>query len=385
MAALAGIRVLDLGRLFPGPLATLVLADLGARVDKIEHFETGDYARFMPPIVDGEGAAFRALNRGKRSAAIDLSRAEGAAVFERLVLGYDVVFEQFRPGVLDRLGIGHERLLARNPRLVVAALTGYGQSGPLRDRAGHDLDYLARAGLLGLQGPDSGKPQLPAFQAADTTGALFAVIAIVSALYERERTGVGKILDIAMLDAVIPSAAVTLSRLFGGETPVRGADVLTGGIAAYDTYLTKDGEAVALAALEPKFLARFSAGAGIEGADMALVPGPHQAELKARFAHAFASRTRAEWEAFGAEHDCCLEPVLRPEEVFADPQIAARAVFFGGGSGGEPPRYFRTPVTPRDTDATEAPGVGEHTDEILREAGFAEAEIAELRRSKIVR
>jgi crotonobetainyl-CoA:carnitine CoA-transferase CaiB-like acyl-CoA transferase len=339
----------------------------------------------LPPIVDGEGAAFRALNRGKRSALVDLARPEGIAVFERLVTGYDVLFEQFRPGVLERLGMGHERLLARHPRLVVAALTGYGQSGPLCDRAGHDLDYLARAGLLGLQGPSDGKPQVPAFQAADTSGALFAVVAIVSALYERQSTGAGKILDISMLEAVIPSATVALGRLLGGELPARGDEILTGAIAAYDTYLTKDGEAVALGALEPKFLARFCSGAGIEDADMALVPGAHQAELKERFARAFASRTRAQWETFGAEHDCCLEPVLRPDELLADPHLAARGVFFGGKSPGDRPRYFRTPVTPRDTDATECPALGQHTDEILREAGFDDAEVAELRRSNIVR
>ncbi len=365
MAALAGIRVLDLSRLFPGPLATLVLADLGARVDKLEHFETADYARLLPPIVDGQGAAFRALNRGKRSALVDLGRPEGIAVFERLV--------------------GGELPARGDESLVVAALTGYGPSGPLCDRAGHDLNYLARAGLLGLQGPSDGKPQVPAFQAADTSGALFAVIAILSALYERRSTGAGKILDVSMLEAVIPSATVALGRLLGGELPARGDEILTGGVAAYDTYFTKDGGAVALAALEPKFLARFCAGAGIEDAEMALVPGPHQTELKERFARAFASRTRAQWETFGAEHDCCLEPVLRPDELLADPHVAARGVFFGGKSPGDGPRYFRTPVTPRDTDATECPALGQHTDEILREAGFDDAEVAELRRSNIVR
>src|SRR6266542_4436213 len=158
MTALAGVRILDLSRLLPGPLATLVLADLGAQVDKIEDPEAGDYARNMPPLVGGHGAAFHVLNRGKRSAVLDLKRPEGVRAFERLVLHYDVVFEKFRPGVLDRLGLGHERLLELHPKLVVAALTGYGQSGPLCERAGHDLDYLARAGLLGLQGPSDGKP-----------------------------------------------------------------------------------------------------------------------------------------------------------------------------------------------------------------------------------
>jgi crotonobetainyl-CoA:carnitine CoA-transferase CaiB-like acyl-CoA transferase len=382
---LAGIRVLDLTRLLPGPLATLVLADLGAAIDKIEDPDVGDYARVLPPIVAGQGAAFHALNRGKRSAVLDLRRREGVLAFERLVPRYDVVLEQFRPGVLDRLGIGHARLLALNPKLVVAALTGYGQSGPLRDRAGHDLDYLARAGLLGLQGPEDGKPQIPAFQLADVSGGLFAVIAVVSALFERERTGKGKVLDIAMLESVIPFATIALGRLLGGEVPGRGTELLTGGSAAYDTYLTKDGQAVALGALEPKFLERFASAAGIEGAERALVPGPHQPELRRAFARVFASKTRSEWEAFGAANDCCLEPVLRPDELLQDPQIAARGLFFERDVNGERVRYYRTPVTPADPGSTPAPAQGEHTDDIFREAGFSDEEIAELRRTNVVR
>jgi alpha-methylacyl-CoA racemase len=384
MAALDGIRVLDLSRLFPGPLATLVLADLGARVDKLEDPEVGDYARTFPPLVGTQGAAFQALNRGKRSVVLDLRRPEGIRAFERLVLHYDVVLEQFRPGVLDRLGIGHARLLELNPKLVVAALTGYGQTGPLRDRAGHDLNYLARAGLLGLQGPPD-KPQIPAFQLADVSGGLFAVIGILSALHERERTGQGRMLDIAMLDSVIPFATLGLSKLLGGELPSRGAELLTGGSAAYETYLTKDGETMTLAALEPKFLDAFCKAAGIEGAESALVPGPHQTELKRRFAQVFASRTRAEWEAFSVEHDCCLEPVLRPEELLADRQIVDRGLFFDGVVEGDRVGYYRTPVTPHDASAQPAPHHGQHTDEVLREAHFSDAEIDELRSKGAIR
>ncbi len=224
----------------------------------------------------------------------------------------------------------------------------------------------------------------PAFQLADVSGGLFSVIAILSALYEREHTGKGKILDIAMLDSVIPFATVALGRLLGGELPERGAELLTGGSAAYDTYLTKDGEAVALGALEPKFLAKFCAGAGIEGAESALVPGPHQVELKRAFAEVFASKTRAEWEAFGAAHDCCLEPVLRPDELLADPQIAARKLFFEAVVEGERVGYYRTPVTAAESETPPAPGPGEHTFEILREAGFSAAEIDELEQAGVI-
>lgn len=385
MTALDGIRVLDMTRLLPGPLATLVLADLGAQVDKVEDAGGGDYLRHTPPLVADMNAAFHTLNRGKRSAVLDLKRPEGVAALKRLVRHYDVLIEQFRPGVLARLGCDHSVLLEQNPKLIVCALTGYGQSGPLADRAGHDLNYLARAGLLGLMGPAAGPPQIPSFQLADVGGGLWCVIAILAKLRERERTGQGAIVDIAMLDSVIPFATIGLSRLFGGEVPERGNEILTGGIAAYNSYATRDGEAVTLGALEPKFLTKFCQAAGIETDLSALLPGPHQAELKRRFAEVFASKTRAEWEAFGNEHDCCLEPVLRPDELLADPQLAARGAFFEAEAGGGRVLEARTPVTPRDLEPLPAPAQGQHTAEILSEAGFSEAEISALRGSGAAR
>jgi alpha-methylacyl-CoA racemase len=386
MRPLAGIRVLDLTRLLPGPFATLVLADLGAQVDKIEDLGAGDYTRLGVPQVGGMSAAFHALNRGKRSAGVDLKNPAGPAVLQRLARHYDVLFEQFRPGVLDRLGVGHAVLRAANERLIICALTGYGQDGPLHDRAGHDLNYMARAGLLGIQGPDDAPPQVPAFQLADVSGGLWCVVGILSALRERERTGNGTVLDISMLESVIPFATITLSPLFaGGGEPQRGTEVLTGGIAPYQIYRTRDGEFMALGALEPKFFLSFCAAAGIEADVSLVVPGAHQVELKRRFAEVFASKTRAEWEVFGKEHDVCLEPVLRPGELRTDPQLSARGAFFElltrEGAIGQ----YRTPVTPRDLQARPAPRQGEHTDEVLGEAGFGDAEIAELRASGAIR
>lgn len=388
MSALAGLKVLDLTRLLPGPFATLVLADLGAQVDKLEDTGGGDYMRFTAPVAgDGMSVGFHAINRGKRSLALDLKNPEGRAAFLRLVRQYDVVFEQFRPGVLDRLGVGHARLLEENPRLVICALTGYGQDGPLRDRAGHDLNYLARAGVLGLMGPDSGAPQIPSFQLADISGGLWSVIAILAALRGRDTTGRGQVLDIGMVDAVIPFLTVPLGRLFGGEIPVRGGEPLTGGIAPYDSYATKDGEAVTLGSLEPKFLMSFLRGVGLEGeVDLScLAPGPHQAALKAKFAAVFASRTRAEWEQFNEQHDCCLEPVLRPDELLADPHLVARRLFLSTTIAGKTVGQYRTPVTPRDLEPRAAPTQGEHTDAILAEHGFSADEIAALKASGAAR
>lgn len=385
MRPLEGLRVLDLSRLLPGPFATLVLADLGAQVDKLEDPDLGDYTRHMAPLAGGTSVAFHALNRGKRSFVLDLKAAGGPAAFRRLALKYDVVFDQFRPGVMDRLGVGHSILLADNPRLVVCALTGYGQTGPLRDRAGHDLNYLARSGLLGMMGPEDRAPQLPSFQLADVSGGLWSVVHILAALRERDRTGKGAILDVSMTDSVLPFATVALSKALGGEAPVRGGEVITGGAAAYNTYLTKDGEAVALGALEPKFLARFCKGAGIDFDPMAIVPGPHQPAFKAQFAEVFASRTRAEWEAFGKEHDCCLEPVLRAEEALSDAHLEARGVFVRTESGGDAFAEYRTPVTPRDAPIRDAPRAGEHTDAVFSDAGFTAAEVDSLRRDGVLR
>ncbi len=375
MRPLQGIRVLDLSRLLPGPFATLVLADLGATVDKIEDTGGGDYLRHMPPHVAGESAAFQLLNRGKRSAVLDLKNPAGRAAMKRLVASYDVLFEQFRPGVLTRLGLGHEALRAENPRLIVCALTGYGQTGDLALRAGHDLDYLARAGILGAMGPAGAAPQVPGFQLADISGGMWCVIAILAALAERARTGQGAVLDIAMTDGVLGFNAMAVGAALSGQEVKRGDEPLTGGIAPYNTYLSKDGHPIALASLEPKFWTAFCAGAGIEADMSALFPGPHQAALKERIAAVFAGKSREEWARFGAQYDCCVEPVLAPSEIAHDPHLASRGLFFGLPTPrGEVPQV-RTPVTPRDTAFEPPPRMGEHTRAVLRDGGFGDAEI----------
>jgi crotonobetainyl-CoA:carnitine CoA-transferase CaiB-like acyl-CoA transferase len=187
-----------------------------------------------------------------------------------------------------------------------------------------------------------------------------------------------------MLDSVLPFATVALSKLFAGEQPARGAELLTGGIAAYQVYQTKDGQAVTLGALEPKFLMRFCQAAGIDADLSVLVPGPQQAELKQKFANAFASRTRDEWAAFNEQHDCCVEPVLRPEELASDPQLVARGALIDVAVGSETVGQYRTPVTPRDLVPAPAPKQGEHSDAILGEAGFSTDEIATLRAARVV-
>jgi alpha-methylacyl-CoA racemase len=385
---LAGVRVLDLSRLLPGPFASLVLADLGASVDKIEDPSGGDYLRAMPPMQGDTSSMFLALNRNKRSACLDLKMEKGRAALLRLAARYDVLLEQFRPGVLDRLGLGHRTLLETNPRLIVCALTGYGQDGPLAHRAGHDLNYLARAGVLGMSGPVGAAPQVPGFQLADIGGGLWCVAGILAALYRRNATdasgavgaaGPGSVIDVSMLESSMAFAISGFGQLFGGSLPARGDGPLTGGLALYGTYGTRDGRFVTLGALEPKFWNAFCAGAGLQPDMSALFPGPHQAVLKETLRALFASRTRAEWEAFGREHDCCLEPVLEPDELRSDEQLRARGAFFEIDSPWGPIKQLKTPLTAPGAAHTPPPRQGEHTDAILREAGIDDATIAAMK------
>lgn len=375
MRALEGVRVLDLSRLIPGPFATLVLSDLGARVDKIEDRAVGDYLRFGEPQRAGAAAAFHALNRGKRSAVVDLKDPGGRAAFERLIVHYDVLLEQFRPGVLDRLGLSHRALLARHPRLVICALTGYGQSGPLRDRAGHDLNYLARSGLLAAHGPAEGPPQVPGFQLADVSGGMWCVIAVLAALRRRDATGAGEVCDVAMTEGVLGFSALQIAAALAGAPIARGGEILTGGIAPYNTYTSKDGATVTLGSLEPKFWFTFAKLTGVDPDPTALLPGPHQPALKALLTEVFARRTRQEWIDFGAANDCCVEAVLTAEEIRSDAHLGARGMFFEQTVDGESIVAFRTPVSPTELTRARAPRRGEHTREIFREGGFDDSEI----------
>ncbi len=383
MEALYGVRVLDFSRLLPGPFASLVLADLGAQVDKVEDLEGGDYLRHMPPKVEangeGESAMFLALNRNKRSLGIDLKKPEAQAVVLHMLKHYDVVLEQFRPGVMARLGLSRDAMFAQNPKLIVCSLTGYGQTGPLAARAGHDVNYLARGGVLGFQGPADRPPQLPGFQLADVSGGLWSVIGILAALRERDRTGKGKVVDVSMSESAMGFAVAAIGNLLGGQTPVRGEEPLGGGIAAYGVYATKDHRAMTLGALEPKFWLAFCAGAGLEPDMAGITPGPHQAELKAKLAAIFREKTRDEWVAFAAERDCCLEPVLEPGELTADPHLAAREVFFDMDSPWGTLPQMRLPVTDRAAKHAPPPRQGEHTEEVLREAGVDASIINRLR------
>lgn len=252
---LAGLRVLDLTRLLPGPVATLHLADLGADVIKIEDTGPGDYARSMGARQGETSAFFRLINRNKRALRLDLKKAEGVAVFQRLTLSADVVIEGFRPGVMDKLGIGYTALSALNPRLVFCSISGYGQTGPYAQRAGHDINYIGYAGVLDQIGEAGRAPAVPNFQIGDLLGgALTPLVGLLAAVIDARATGRGRQVDVAMTDAVLAHAIFPLTGMLARRAPPpRGADLLSGGVPCYGVYATADGRYMAVGALEWKF------------------------------------------------------------------------------------------------------------------------------------
>jgi crotonobetainyl-CoA:carnitine CoA-transferase CaiB-like acyl-CoA transferase len=383
---LDGIRVLDLTRLLPGPFLSMVLSDLGADVVKVEDPRLGDYLRPMPPQKGGISGRFLAVNRDKRSLALDLKASEGREAFLRLVEKADVVLESFRPGVLERLGVGWPALSARNPRLVLCSISGYGQTGPYKERAGHDLNYIGLAGLLAMTGPAGGAPQMPGTQIADLAGGgLWGAVGVLGALVGRDRTGQGSWIDISMTEGSLALMAAELGNIDCGEHPTRGTATLNGGLACYGVYATKDGKYLSVGALEPKFWLAFNAAIGRKG-DMAelVLPPEGQARVRAEVQAILLTRTRDEWAAVFARADACCEPILELDELAAHPLHQERQVFFSTShpKAGEV-RQVRTPVgEPRC--ASLGPGLGEHTDAVLREYGFADGEIAALRAAKVV-
>jgi len=372
---LAGIRVLDLTRHLPGPYATLLLAELGAQVDKLEE-PGGDPTRGLPFGAAEHETYFAGLNRGKRSLVLDLKRAGAPASVFRLAGRYDVLVEGFRPGVLDRLGLGHQALRAAHPRLVICALSGFGQIGPDRHRAGHDLGYQARAGLVGYGG-GAGGPAIPGAQVADVGGALFAAVGILAALQGRTRTGQGRVVDVALADSATAFLHMQLAAHLSGGLPLgRGTDALNGGLPCYRLYRTEDGRHLAVAALEPRFFAALCERLGRpELARPAYAGGAEAASVHRALEVLFASAPLAVWETRLAGLDACVEPVREPAEVVQDVQFQARGLFPALPGQG---RTMATPLRLGPPAAAPAPRLGADTRQVLREAGFTEAELAAL-------
>ena len=391
--AFAGIRILDLSRLLPGAYCSLLFADLGADVIKVEEPGRGDYARTSRPHwgESGLGAYFLLLNRNKRSLALDLKAEAGKAVFRKLAATADVVLESFRPGVMDRLGLGWSALSALNPRLVYCAISGYGQDGPYRDLVGHDINYMGYAGALSVTGPRDGAPLMPGVQVADIGGgSLLAAFGIASALWHRQASGRGQLVDVSMTDGVVSWLAAYLGPLFAtGRRPARGEERLNGGWPCYGVYQAADGKYLTLGALEPKFWANLCRVLGREDlAPLQSVSGEARERVEAELRAVFRTRPRDEWVALLHTTDVCAGPVLELHEVAHDPHLRARGLFteLEHPTAGPTPQIgfpVRLSATPGRV-ATPAPDLGAHSEEILGSLGYDAVAIAALRRDRVI-
>lgn len=392
MRSLEGIRVLDLSRLLPGPFCSLLLADLGAEVVKVEEQGLGDYTRWMPPHLGETSAIFAALNRGKKSIVLNLKSARGRELLLRLAATSDVLLESFRPGVAERLGIGYEDLREVAPRLVYCAITGYGQDGPYKNKAGHDANYLAYAGALGLTGTAGGPPALPGIQIADLAGGAYpAAVGILSALLGRERSGAGRFVDISMTEGALALLGPLYAMLGASEEPLeRGRLPLTGRHPCYRIYPTKDGQWLAVGALEPKFFEKLCLALGRPDlADKGLAEGEEAERVAAELEQIFLQQDRDEWVAWLETADACVAPVLSPLEALENAQHQARGAFVPlpvrGLDPAAAPRVPRCPV--RDgtqQQGGQAPAMGQHTEEVLGALGLTAAELAGLREQGVI-
>jgi crotonobetainyl-CoA:carnitine CoA-transferase CaiB-like acyl-CoA transferase len=367
------------------------MADLGADVVKVEEPGKGDYIRWTPPIVGEFSSAHIALNRNKRSITLNLKADKGKDLLKRLVPSFDVVIESFRPGVMERLGVGYEQLSAIHPGLVYCAISGYGQDGPRSQAAGHDANYIGYAGVLGIIGEAGRRPTLPGVQIGDLAGGgMSAVIAILAALHARTVTGKGDFCDISMMDGAASWLSIHAADYVATkDIPQRELMHLSGRHPCYRVYPAADGW-LTVGALEPQFWSALCRALGKEHlADDAFAMGERRTEVITELEETFSTKTRAEWTEAFEGLDVCVGPINDLGEAFQDPQLLHREMFFEQevpGSGpwthvGDP---IRLSEGRGDTRRLPPPGMGEHTTEVLTDAGLEVDEIEALRADGIV-
>ncbi|MNF40371.1 Formyl-coenzyme A transferase [compost metagenome] len=388
---LSSLKVLDFSTLLPGPFASLLLADMGAEVLRIESPSRMDLLRVLPPHDGGVSASHAYLNRNKRCIALDLKQAEAVALVKQLVAEYDIVLEQFRPGVMDKLGVGYEALKAINPRLIYVSITGYGQTGPYKDRAGHDINYLALAGIASYTGRRDSGPLPLGVQLADIAGgSLHGVIGLLAAVIQRQVTGEGQQVDVSMSDCAFSLHGMAgAGYLAAGVEPQMENQVLNGG-SFYDYYRTRDGRWFSVGSLEPQFMQQFCTAIGRpELAALGLSPkAQEQQALKREIEIEFEKHDFAEWSQIFAGLDACVEPMLSLSEAVEHPQFKARALVAEvPRAGGDPQQQIACPLKfsaglpePRHIGAA----LGAHTEEVLLELGYSAERIAALKAAKVV-
>ncbi|GJD53104.1 Acetyl-CoA:oxalate CoA-transferase [Methylobacterium crusticola] len=371
MRPLDGILVLDFSTLLPGPMATLMLAEAGAEVVKIERPGSGDEMRRYDPAWGRDSINFALLNRGKKSLALDLKDPAARTRLRPLLERADVIVEQFRPGVMARLGLDYAQVRTLNPRVIYCSVTGYGQTGPKADVAAHDLNYIAETGLLSLSLGDPARPVVPPALIADIAGGAYpAVINVLLALQERARTGRGRHLDVAMTDNLFPFLYWALGNgQAAGAWPGNGTDLVTGGTPRYHLYPTRDGRVVAAAPIEQKFWDAFCGLIGLEERYRDDARDP--AATLARVRDILAGEDAATWAARFSGQDCCCTVVVGVREAMEDPHFRSRGLFAHvlSGAGGESLAALPVAIDPgfRPEAGTPlaAPDLGEHTEAYL--------------------
>ncbi|MCD6152627.1 MAG: CoA transferase [Syntrophobacterales bacterium] len=391
IGALSGLRILDLSRLLPGPYCTMMLADLGAEVIKVEEPGKGDYLRDFPPKLKQESAFFLSVNRNKKSITLNLKSDRGREIFLGLVKKADVVLEGFRPGVMDKLGLGYDVLREINPQIIFCSISGYGQDGPFVKKAGHDINYLSIAGITGFTGTRDGRPVLPGIQIADIGGGgMLAAYSILAAVIARQKIGKGQYIDVSMMDGAMSWLSMAAGKYFAdGASPEPANEMLNGRFACYNVYKTKDGRYMTLGALEPQFWSAFCEAVGRpDFIRDHYAEGERADEIIAEVAGIFMQRTRDEWVEFLADVDCCCAPVNTFDEAFSHPQVKHRQMVVEMEHPVEGPiRMLNFPGKFSETPSAielPPPALGEHTEEIFGELGITKEEIAELAKDKIV-
>lgn len=387
---LKGIRVFDLSRLLPGGFCSMLLGDFGAEVIKVEEPGRGDYIRWTPPFLKDQSAYFLAINRNKKSLVLDLKNPKGRDVFLRLIRKADVLIESFRPGVVDRLGIGYQHVAKVNPRMIYCSISAFGQSGPLRNREGHDLNCLAISGLLSVTGVKGGPPIIPGVQLSDYAGGMMAATAILLALIEREKSGQGQYCDTSMLDAITSWMGMHIVKyLADGVLPGPQDSMFTGAFACYNVYKTKDDRYVALGALEEKFWSNFCR--FIDRED--LIPLQWREEIvqermKEELSLLFREKTMAEWLEMLDGKGICFSPVLNIEETLNFPHLQERGMFQDiGGEEGETIPQVGFPIKLSNTPGAyffPPPQMGQDSQSVLQKAGFSIEEIQQLEEDGII-
>ncbi len=387
---LQGLKVLDLTRLLPGPFCSMLLADYGADVLKVEAPGEGDYLRSWEPLVDGTSAFFIAVNRNKRSLTLNLKKSAGKELFRKLVQEYDVVLESFRPGVLERLDCSYRELSKLKPSLIYCSISGYGQTGPQASKAGHDLNYMAETGVLNTTASRD-IPALSGIQVADVAGgALYAVSAVLAAYVKVLKGGKGSLLDISMTDGLVSMLPLLSAYHYtSGMEPNPDTTIFNGQLACYHIYRTRDGREIALGALEKKFWDNFCQ--VIERQD--LIEGDHQQldrqdYLKGELAQIFAARDAAAWELLLEGRDTCCEILKTMAEVQAASHFKERKMFYPAQVGADTTLLQTNTAVMIDENKPlthqPAPKLGQHTDEVLLNLGFSAAAIEELRKTEVI-